>query len=156
MRPRVALVSSATDEVTKGEAEMANNTRASGARRPAPSEAQVEEHAPIVSDHGLALAIYILYLAGFFTGLTAVIGAAIAYMQRERADETARTHFQFQVNTFLIGLLYVVVAAVTLHVGIGGLILLWWIAWTLIRCVKGLLALNAGEPIRNPDSWMFG
>ncbi|MEJ2434009.1 MAG: hypothetical protein P8Y53_12920 [Pseudolabrys sp.] len=79
---------------------MASNTRASEARR-ARDEAEGEAHAPLVSDYGLALAIYILYLAGFFTGLTAVIGAAIAYMQKERADETARTHFQFQLNTFL-------------------------------------------------------
>jgi uncharacterized membrane protein len=25
-----------------------------------------------------------------------------------------------------------------------------------MRCVKGLLALNTGEPIRNPNSWWFG
>jgi hypothetical protein len=27
---------------------------------------------------------------------------------------------------------------------------------TVIRCVKGLLALNLGESIRNPNSWWFG
>ena len=140
------------DGFNKGEAEMANNTKAAEARRSAKEGA----HNPIVSDYGLALAVYILYLAGFFTGLTAVIGAAIAYMQTERADEIAQTHFRFQVKTFLIGLLYVFVAAVTFNVGIGGVVLLWWIVWTLIRCVKGMLALNAGEPIADPDSWLFG
>jgi hypothetical protein len=25
-----------------------------------------------------------------------------------------------------------------------------------MRCVKGLLALNTGEPIRNPNSWWLG
>jgi uncharacterized membrane protein len=44
----------------------------------------------------------------------------------------------------------------TLHFAIGVLILLWWIIWTVIRCVKGLLALNIGEPIRDPNSWWFG
>jgi uncharacterized membrane protein len=39
---------------------------------------------------------------------------------------------------------------------IGALILLWWIVWTAIRCVKGLLLLNAGEPIPEPESWFFG
>jgi uncharacterized membrane protein len=34
--------------------------------------------------------------------------------------------------------------------------LLWWFIWTLVRCVKGLLALNAHEPIANPKSWLFG
>jgi uncharacterized membrane protein len=113
-------------------------------------------HTPLVSDHGLALAVYVLYLAGFFTGVTAVIGAIIAYMQAERADEIAQTHFRFQVKTFLIGLLYIFVSAITFHVGIGALVLLWWFVWTVIRCVKGLLALNAGEPIAEPDSWLFG
>ncbi len=130
---------------------MANNTKAGNGRR-----AKNGAAAPAISDHGLALAVYVLYLVGFFNGLTTVIGAAIAYMQSERADEIARTHFRFQVRTFLIGLLYIVVAAVTLHVGIGVIVLLWWAAWTLIRCVKGMLALNAGEPIADPDSWLFG
>ncbi len=130
---------------------MANNTKAGNGRR-----SRNGAHAPIISDHGLALAVYVLYLVGFFNGLTAVIGAAIAYMQRERADEIAQTHFRFQVKTFLIGLLYVVIAAITFHVGIGAIVLLWWAVWTLIRCTKGLLALNAGEPIADPDSWLFG
>lgn len=131
---------------------MANTTKAGNARSPAKSEAR----SPIVSDYGLALAVYILFLVGFFNGLTAVIGVVIAYMQSERADEIARSHFRFQTKTFLIGLLFIFIGVATLHVAVGGLVLLWWLAWTLIRCVKGLLALNAGEPIRDPDSWLFG
>jgi len=131
---------------------MADNTKSSPARRSRKDDVPK----PLVSDGGLALAVYVLYLAGFFTGLTAVIGAIIAYMQSERADEILQTHFRFQVRTFLIGLLYVFIAAVTLHVGIGALILVWWAIWTVVRCVKGLLALNAGEPIGDPDSWLFG
>ena len=52
-------------------------------------------------------------------------------------------------SVFFVGLL-------TLHFGIGVLILLWWVVWTVIRCVKGLLTLNMGEPIRNPNSSLFG
>ncbi len=104
----------------------------------------------------MALAVYVLYLVGFLNGLTAIIGVIIAYMQSENADPISQSHFQFQIRTFLIGLLYVFVSAATLYIGIGALLLLWWIIWTLIRCIKGLLALNAGEPIRDPNSWMFG
>jgi len=111
---------------------------------------------PMISDYGLALSVYILYLLGFFTGLTAVIGVIIASMQGDRADPVSRSHFRFQIRTFWIGLLFVVIGVVALHVAIGGLILLWWVIWTLIRCVKGLLALNAGEPIADPESWFFG
>ena len=111
---------------------------------------------PLISDYGLALAVYILYLAGFFTGVSAVVGLIIAWMQVERAEPLSRSHFQFQIRTFWIGLLYLVAGAITLHIVIGALILLWWVVWTAMRCVKGLLALNAREPIADPQSWLFG
>jgi uncharacterized membrane protein len=57
---------------------------------------------------------------------------------------------------FWIGLLYLVVGCILLYVIIGGFILLWWFIWSLIRNIKGLLALNRNEPIANPESWMFG
>jgi uncharacterized membrane protein len=113
-------------------------------------------NAPMVSNNGLVLAVYVLYLVGFFNGLTAIIGFTIAYMQSENADPVSQSHFQFQIRTFLIGLLYIFVSAATIYVGIGALLLLWWVIWTLIRCIKGLLALNAREPIRDPNSWLFG
>jgi len=102
------------------------------------------------------LVVYILYLVGFMNGLTAIIGAIIAYLQRDQGDPVVQSHFQFQFRTFLIGLMYVGIAAATLHVGLGFLVLLWWLVWTLTRCIKGLLALNAGAPIANPTSWLFG
>jgi uncharacterized membrane protein len=88
--------------------------------------------------------------------VSAVIGLIIATMQIERADPVSRSHFRFQVRTFWIGLLYAAVGAITLYLAIGAVILLWWVVWTAIRCVKGLLLLNAGEPIAEPESWLFG
>jgi uncharacterized membrane protein len=109
-----------------------------------------------ISNYGLVLTVYILYLVGFVTGLTAIIGVIIASLQSERTDPMSQTHFQFQIRTFWIGLLYFFVGMLTVHIGIGAVILLWWVVWTLIRCVRGLLALNAGEPISGPRSWWFG
>jgi uncharacterized membrane protein len=40
---------------------------------------------PTVNDRGFALAVYILYIAGFFTGITALIGAIIAYVKAPTA-----------------------------------------------------------------------
>jgi uncharacterized membrane protein len=124
-----------------------NNTRvrAKSAARP-----------PMISDHGLAMIVYVLYLVGFFTGVSAVVGLIVASMQIDRADPISRSHFRFQIRTFWIGLAYIVAGIVTLHVGIGALILLWWIVWTAMRCAKGLLLLNAGEPIADPESFLFG
>jgi uncharacterized membrane protein len=111
---------------------------------------------PLVSNNELVMVVYILYLVGFFTGITALAGVIIAHMQIGRSDPISDTHFQFQIRTFWIGLLYVVVGAITAVVVVGLLILLWWFVWTLIRCIKGLPAVNAREPIANPKSWLFG
>jgi uncharacterized membrane protein len=111
---------------------------------------------PLVSNYGLVLAVYILYLVGFLTGITALVGLIIAYLQRDKTDPVSRSHFQFQITTFWIGLLYLVVGAITAHFAIGALIIVWWFVWTIIRCVKGLLALNEAKPIPQPNSWWFG
>ncbi len=109
-----------------------------------------------VSDTGLALIVYILYLAACLTGITAIIGVIIAYIKSDTEDPVARSHFQFQIRTFWILLLYVVVGLVLTVVGIGVLILLWALVWSLVRNIKGILALNENRPIADPQSWMFG
>ena len=116
----------------------------------------VESQRPIVSNYGVVLTVYILYLVGFLTGITVLVGLVIAYLQRDHTDRVSQSHFQFQITTFWIGLLYFFIGILTLHILVGALVLLWWVVWTVIRCVKGLLALNMGEPIRDPNSWWFG
>ena len=111
---------------------------------------------PVVSNYGLVLTVYILYLVGFLTGITVLVGVVIAYLQRDHTDRVSKSHFQFQITTFWIGLLYFFIGILTLHILVGALVLLWWVVWTVIRCVKGLLVLNMGEPIRHPNSWWFG
>ena len=46
------------------------------------------------------------------------------------------------------------VAWILVIVGIA--ILLWWFVWSLVRNIKGVLALNENKPIANPASWLFG
>jgi len=110
----------------------------------------------IVDDRGLAFAVYVLYLLAYFTGITALIGAIIAYSQSGSANREMKSHYTFQVRTFWIGLLYLVGGLVLLHFVAGAFVLLWWFVWSLVRNIRGLLALNRNEPIANPDSWMFG
>jgi uncharacterized membrane protein len=112
---------------------------------------------PIINDRGLAFAVYVLYLVGYITGITVLIGVVIAYSQATRsARSPIKSHYTFQVRTFWIGLIYLFVGILLLHLGVGVLILLWGFVWSLVRNVKGLLALNRNEPIANPESWMFG
>lgn len=111
---------------------------------------------PIVSDNSLVLIVYVLYLAAFFTGITELIGVVIAYVKIEDTDPVLRSHYQFQIRTFWIGLLYVVVGVPLCMVIIGFPLLVWSAVWFLVRVVKGILALNEGKPIANPTSWLFG
>jgi uncharacterized membrane protein len=111
---------------------------------------------PAMSDKQLALIVYILYLASYVVGITGLIGVIIAHVKVGSADALLRTHYQFQIRTFWIGVLYIVVGAVLVLVVVGIAVLLWWFIWSLIRNVKGVLALNENKPIANPTSWMFG
>jgi uncharacterized membrane protein len=111
---------------------------------------------PIVDDRGLAFAVYILFFFGYFTGITSLIGIMIAYLQSRSISSELRSHFTFQIRTFWIGVLCLIVGAVLLSVGVGVFVLLAGLFWSLMRNVKGILALNRNEPIANPDSWLFG
>jgi len=104
----------------------------------------------------LALIVYILYLVAYFTGITAVIGVIIAHVQIGSADPLLASHYRFQIRTFWIGVLYLVIGTILTMVLIGIAVLLWWFIWSLVRNIKGVLALNENKPIANPASWLFG
>jgi uncharacterized membrane protein len=112
--------------------------------------------APIVPSNTLALIVYILYFIGYFTGITAVIGVIMAHVQVSTAEPLLATHYRFQIRTFWIGLLYLVVGSILTMVLIGIVVLVWWFIWSLVRNIKGTLALNEHRPIADPASWMFG
>jgi uncharacterized membrane protein len=111
----------------------------------------------MVSNSQLALVVYVLYLVSYAVGgVTALVGVIIAHIQVGEADPLLASHYRFQIRTFWIGLLYVVVGGILCLVLVGVLVLLWWFVWSLIRSIKGLLALNENRPIANPGSWIFG
>jgi len=126
------------------------------AKRDSRTGATEEPNYSIINESSLAFVVYVLYLIGYFTGLTTFIGVIIAYLQERSAGYALKSHYSFQIRTFWIGLLYLATGLVLLHFGIGVVIFLWWFVWSLVRNVKGLLALNRNEPITNPASWMFG
>ena len=109
-----------------------------------------------VSGRQIALIVYILYFVSYFTGITALIGVIIAHVQLASADALVNTHYRFQIRTFWIGLLYIAIGIVLTTAVVGIAVLFWWFVWSLVRNVKGVLALNDNQPIANPSSWMFG
>ncbi len=102
-----------------------------------------------------ARAIYILYLAGLLVGITPIIGLVMAYIYRDGAPHWLRTHYHFQIRTFWIGLLYVFLGGVTSFIFIGWFILLFWLVWYVIRCVKGLKLAGEGAAVPNAGTWWF-
>ena len=103
----------------------------------------------------MAKIIYILYLAGLVTGVTVLIGVVMAYMYRDTAPDWLKSHYQFQIRTFWIMLLYAIVAGVLTLVFIGFLLFLVLTVWWIIRCVKGLNMLGQRTAYPNPESWGF-
>lgn len=100
--------------------------------------------------------VYILYLVGLVLGITALVGVIMAYVNKTGKDGVANSHYRFQIRTFWIGLLMLVLGTLTAMIFIGWIIMLFWLIWTIVRCVKGMKYLEEGVAVPNPGSWMFG
>ena len=100
--------------------------------------------------------VYILYLVGILIGVTGIVGVIMAYVNRGDGPDWMDTHYQFQIRTFWIGLLYMILGTILAFVVVGYFIWLFWLIWLIVRCAKGLKQLDKGEAVTNPTSWMFG
>jgi uncharacterized membrane protein len=104
---------------------------------------------------GMAKIVYVLYLASILVGVTSIIGVVIAYINKSEAPEWLRSHYQFQIRTFWIALLFSFIGALTTAILIGLVILLFTLVWFIIRCIKGLQSLDKKEAHPDPTTWMF-
>ena len=121
-----------------------------------------------IEDKTMPAVCYALYLLAFVTGITAIIGLVIAYMQRSTASPAMQSHYTFLIRTFWIGIVLMIVGGV-----IGGIVFavgailsiiligfpimalagLIWAAsavWFAIRCIVGLVYLSRGEAYPRP------
>ena len=99
--------------------------------------------------------VYLLFLANIIIQFLGIIGVVVAYVNKSDAPDWLQSHYQFQIRTFWIGLLYLFIGVLLAMVFVGWLILLFWIVWVVIRCVKGMKYLDQHQPHPNPTSWMF-
>jgi len=107
-------------------------------------------------DTGMALIVYILYLVAFVIGVSAIVGVILAYVQQGKGPVWLQSHYQFQIRTFWIGLLASIISGLLVFIIIGWFMLLAVAIWYIIRCVKGIVWLQASEAVPDPTSWMFG
>ncbi|MDX2423907.1 MAG: hypothetical protein QNK43_14670 [Amphritea sp.] len=99
--------------------------------------------------------VYILYLTSLIFGITGLVGLVMAYVYKDDAPEWLKSHYQWQIRTFWIGLLFAVIGLITTSILIGFLILILNVIWFIIRCIKGLSALEKQQPLPQPSSWLF-
>jgi len=99
--------------------------------------------------------VYILYLVSLLIGITGLIGVIMAYVNKSDAPEWTQSHYQFQIRTFWIGLLMALIGGLTMFLFVGFFILLFWLIWFIVRCVKGMSAAGNGEPYPNPEAWLW-
>jgi uncharacterized membrane protein len=103
-----------------------------------------------------AKVVYVLYLLSLVTGgLTHLVGVVIAYAKVGGAPEPVRSHYRFQIRTFWIGLLYGAVVVLLALAWIGFVAIALLALWLIIRCVKGLVALDRHEPYPKVETWLW-
>jgi uncharacterized membrane protein len=108
-----------------------------------------------VSTEGTAKIVYVLYMVGIVFGITGIIGVIIAYVNKTDAPEWLKSHYQFQIRTFWIGALYLFFGTILSMVIIGWFVLLFWVVWLIVRCVKGIKSLDSKVPHPDPTGWFF-
>jgi len=90
----------------------------------------------------IATVVYALQAAGFFVGITWLIGVIVDYVKRDDAVGTwLESHFRWQIRTFWWGLLWGVLGGILLLILIGWLVLAANAVWIIYRIVKGWLRL---------------
>ena len=72
----------------------------------------------------------------------------MASVNKADAPAWLQTHYRFQIRTFWIGLL-------TLIIVVGFFWLMFVFVWWIVRCVKGMQALSLGQPYERPASWLW-
>ncbi|EKF75522.1 hypothetical protein A11A3_04159 [Alcanivorax hongdengensis A-11-3] len=108
------------------------------------------------SQANLVRIVYVLHLVGLITGgLTALIGAIIAHVNAGQAISPYREHYRFQYRTFWIGVLYNLIAGITTVALVGWVLLVIIAVWWIVRCARGLSALEKQMPPAKLETWGF-
>jgi|TARA_R100001369_G_scaffold8294_4_gene20456 uncharacterized membrane protein len=109
-----------------------------------------------------------LFLGSVLAIVTAPIGALIAHMKKNDAEEWVASHLQFQIRTFWLGLLGGVLFTAIWHLlgwiglpavapwALGYLYFTACLIWMVGRCGVGITHLTNNRPIANPRSLAFG
>ena len=94
----------------------------------------------------LTTVIYALYGVSIFFGLTAIVAIIMNYVKKDDVKGTVfESHFRWQIRTFWFGMLWMLLAGLTMFVGIGFILFPIAVIWFIYRVVKGFMYLNDGK-----------
>lgn len=97
---------------------------------------------------GPATAVYALYAASFFVGITALIGVIIAHVKKGDARGTwLESHYGWQIRTFWWFVAWTVLGVVLLFIVVGYVVILGALVWFIYRIAKGWLRLLEGREV---------
>jgi uncharacterized membrane protein len=97
-----------------------------------------------------------LYLLGYFTGITGLIGVVLAYVWKgEPHAEWETSHYQYLIRTFWIGFGGLVLGIILTIVLIGIFLILAVSVWMIVRSVMSLIKAQKQEPMPDPETWLF-
>jgi len=105
--------------------------------------------ADLAGKKSLTTLVYGLYALGIVTGgIASIVAVIINYIKKsDMAGTYLESHFRWQIRTFWFGMLWGIVGAVTLIIGVGVVVLIADGVWILYRIVRGWLALNESKPV---------
>lgn len=99
--------------------------------------------------------IYIGFLVGLLIPFVSLIGVIMSYVSKGKGPEWLDENYRFQIRTFWIGGLYFVVSLLLTAVLIGWITFIVTLVWYVLRCIKGLKALEQKQAPENIDGWLF-
>lgn len=92
--------------------------------------------------------VYALQALVFLALVTPLAGVVVNYVKREDVAGTFyESHFRWQIRTFWWSLVWSILGAITLLVGVGFLIFAALFVWVVYRLVKGLLYWHDRKPL---------
>jgi uncharacterized membrane protein len=94
--------------------------------------------------------IYILYLCGVVVPVFVLIGAVMAYVNKDKGDRILAGHYIFILRTFVIGLIGYIISIITTVILIGPILYMGLCGWFIARIVMGLKYLVEDYPHPNP------
>jgi uncharacterized membrane protein len=145
-----------SDSSTEAPGSAEERSAEAGARPSVPESRRGETLPHRPTPESMVLAIYILYLIGLAVSFAAVIGLLVAYSSRAATAHTwLEGHVTYQIRTFWIGLAMFSVGFLTIILGVGILILLFFFLWAAVRSIRGLGRLSRREPMPDPRTLMW-